>query len=260
MPQISLIINCDTRAEKQQEGGLLAGVVNLDFLTDGIFNKQCYLKGFDFETIVFIDKHNDIPQDALDYLYKICDTVVVRKHTEEEKFNDNNYISALSLARGEIVMHIDQDMSCFASSPKFIQDQIDLLENFDYISYPSHWTPRAHTAEEYDYMWCSTRYFICKRETLDFTEIKKCLFDSDYMYGKYPASIRNPWTEHVLGLVAKYTGKGVYYPPINMDEGLVFNWGRYEKFLLRRLNEQSYDTVKDWVESRGIQYPVDVFC
>lgn len=259
MSTISVVINCDTRGEKNNQTGLFNGVVNLDFLTDGVYNKKKAFDGFDIETIVFVDKHNEIPQQDLEYMYKLCDTVVIRKHTHEEKFNDNNYVSALMLARGEYVVHFDQDENIFTSGKEPILEMIDLLEQYDYISYPSHWSPNATHDPNYDYMWCSTRFFMCKRKTLDFTEIKRCLSDSDYLYSKYPASVRNPWTEHILGLTAKYSGRGVFYPPIDINKIAIFTWGRYETYTLRRLNEFNYDEIKEWLQSHPINYPNDIF-
>jgi hypothetical protein len=260
MPQISIVINCDTRKPKNEQHGLFDGVVNQDFLTDGIFNKMAFFEGFDIETIVFIDEHNPVPEATLIYLRSIVDTVVIRKHTHEEKFNDWNYWSALALARGEIVCHFDQDVCAFASGKEAVQEMIDILEYHDYVSYPSHWTPYPTHDPNYDYYWCSTRFFMCKRETLDFTEIKKCLQDMDYLYGKYPASVKNPWFEHIIALISKYTGKGVYYPKIDLSKLIIFTWGRYDSYTLRRLNEQSYLEVSEWVGKRGIHYPVDVYC
>lgn len=254
--KISLCINCDTRPQRDNQDGLFAGVVNSDFLTDGIRNKQLFFNGFDIETIVFIDEHLRVPSGTLKYLYSICDTVVVRKHTNEEKFNDNNYIAALALCRGDIICHVDQDTNCFTSSPLYVHTLINSLENFDYISYCSQWSPNPVVDHNYDYWWVSTRFFMCKRETLDFTEIKKCLVDSDYLYSKYPASVRNPWTEHILGLTAKYNGKGVFYPPHEIDAYTIFTWENYEQWTLRRLNELPYEEVKNWViEKGGIFYP-----
>lgn len=258
--KISLVINLDSRAERNEFGGEnLTGVCNTDFMDFGVFNKQKFVEGFDFETIAYIDKHQDIPQETLNYLYKICDLVCIRNHTDEEKFNDKNYLRALSLASGDIIMHMDSDLAVFTSSPEPIKEMIALLDKYDYISYPSHWTPNPTVDNAYDYFWCSTRYFICKRETLDFTEIKKCLDDMDYLYDKYPASIRNPWLEHILGLISKYTGKGVFYPPIDYEKCLIFCWENYEKYTLRRLNELPYNEIKNWITSKGgIFYPNQV--
>jgi hypothetical protein len=259
MPTISVIINADTRPQRDEQTGLFSGVCNEDFLIDGIFNKIQFFKGFDIETIVFIDEHLPVPDKTLEYLRSMCDCVVIRKHTKEEKFNDWNYWSALMLARGTYIAHFDQDSAAFTSSPEAVQDFINGLEVYDFISYPSHWSPAPVHDPNYDYYWCSTRFFMCKRETLDFTEIKKCLQDSDYLYGKYPASVRTPWAEHILGLISKYTGKGVYYPPIQLDRIAIFSWANYEQWVLRRLNEYSYGQIVEFINSKGgIQYPNDI--
>ena len=254
---ISLVINCDTRSKRNEQTGLFNGVVNEDFLTDGIFNKIAFFKGFDIETIVFVDEHNSVSDTTLSYLRSICDVVVLRKHTNEEKFNDYNYLSALSLARGEIICHFDQDCNGFSVSKEAVQGMIDLLETYDYVSYPCRLSPNPDHNDNYDYWWCSTRFFMCKRETLDFTEIRRCLADMDYMYSKYPASVKNPWLEHCLGLHAKYNGKknGVFYPPPS-DDIIIFTWDNYDEWVLRRLNSQTYQEVMSWVISKGgIFYP-----
>lgn len=253
--KVSIVINCDTRSQKDEQSGLFNGVVNLDFLTEGVRNKQLFFKNYEFETIVFIDEHNPIDERSLGYLRSICDTVVVRKHTHEEKFNDNNYVSALSLARGEYVAHFDQDVAAFSRDKGAIEYLIGLLENYDYVSYPSNWSPYPVHDDNYDYFWCSTRFFICKRQTLDFTEIKKCLADSDYLYSKYPASVRNPWTEHILGLHAKYNGKGVYYPPIQTDKFTIFTWERYSTGTLQKMNDMAYEQIYEWHNTHPIFYP-----
>lgn len=256
MPYLSIVINCDTREEKNEQTGLLGGVANFDFLTDGIFNKVKFFDGFDKEIIIFIDEHLQVLEKTLEYLRSIVDTLVIRKHTHEEKFNDYNYLSALSLARGEYVVHFDQDVSAFTSNQETVQEMIDLLEIYDYVSYPSHWSPFPTHDPNYDYYWCSTRFFMCKRDTLDFTEIKKCLQDMDYLYSKYPASVRNPWLEHILALISKYTGKGIFYPPINYDKLSIFTWESYETYTLRRLNELPYWEIKKWIiDKGGIFYP-----
>ncbi len=259
-PYISCVINVDTRSgfmeDSSQQSGLFNGCISEDFLTDGIFNKIKYLEGFDKEIIVFVDEHNPIPEKTLEYLRSIVDVLVIRKHSHEEKFNEYNYISALQLARGEIIFHFDQDCGAFARGKEFIQEQIDLLEQYDYVSYPSLWSPKASDDPLYNYVWCSSRYFLCKRETLDWTEILKCERDYEYTYEAYPASAKPHWFEHIIGLIAKYKGKGVYYPKVDYDKICLFVWENYHKYTLRRLNEQSYDEVRQWVlNNGGIRWP-----
>lgn len=260
MPLISLCINVDTRNKKNQNDGLFNGAVNIDFLTDGVFNKIKFFAGFDIETIVFIDEHNPVDEKTLSYLRHICDTVVIRKHTNEEKFNDYNYLSTLSLCRGEYICHIDGDMACFTENKEPIQRMIGWLEEYDFVSYPWLHSPNPDVNPNYDYWWCSTRFFMCKKESLDITEIRKCLQDSDYLYGKYPASVRNPWLEHILGLYAKYNGKkkGVFYPPLDFSTHIIFCWNNYDDYILRRLNELSYQEVINWVATKQYHYPCDL--
>lgn len=260
MPLISLCINLDTRNKKNHNDGLFNGTINSDFLTDGVFNKIKFFSGFDIETIVFIDQHNPIDETSLSYLRNICDTVVIRKHTNEEKFNDYNYLSALSLCRGEYICHVDGDMALFTKDTEPIQRMLNWLDEYDFVSYPWLHSPNPDVNDNYDYWWCSTRFFICKRESLDITEIRKCLQDSDYLYGKYPASVRNPWLEHIIGLHAKYNGKkkGVFYPPLDFNNYMIYCWNNYDDYILRRLNELSYEEVLKWVETKHYHYPCDL--
>ncbi len=260
-PYISLVINLDSRPERNKFGGNnLTGVVNFEFLKEGVENKRNFLNGFDFETIVFIDKHLAIPQGTLSYLYEVCDVVCIRKHTGEEKFNDANYLAALQLARGKYICHMDSDLSVFASSKESVQELIDYLDFYDYVSYPTDFSPDPDNNPNYDYWWCSTRFFLCRRATLNINEIEKCLADSDYMYGKYPASVRNPWLEHALGLISKYTtSAGTYYPKVDYDKLLIFCWDNYRNGVLEQLINMDYEEVKNWVMYMGgIFYPNQV--
>ena len=258
--KISIVINADTRNEKSSVGGLFSGTVNLDFLTDGVFNKIQFFKGFDIETILFVDVHNPIPDQELEYIKSICDCVVLRKHTDENSFNDYNYLAALSLARGEIVCHVDQDTALFTSGAEYVQELINHLDNHKFVSYPSHWSPRA--VEDHSFgnrTWASTRFFICKRETLKFDILRACIVEPEWAYSVYGDSPRRcNWLEHFLTLTNE---DSCYYPPININGGLIFSWGSYEKWTLRRLNQLTYQEVAQWVISKGgIHYPVDVNC
>lgn len=261
MPLISLVINTDTRPKKNEETGLFSGTSNLDYLTDGIRNKQLYFNEFDIETIVFIDQHLPVPEKELKYLYDTCDAVIVRKHQEFPGFNDRAYAEALHMARGKYVCHADQDTALFTSSPEHIQKQLDWLEQYDYISYPTGLSPNPVYDESFDHWWASTRYFLCKRETLDFTELRKMMEDYEYCFTKYPANRRCHFFEHWLGLLAKYNGKGVFYPPYDLDNYCVFSWGKYEDYVWRRLNEYSYPELLNWLANHPLTPPNnDVYC
>jgi hypothetical protein len=270
--RISLVINCDTRAgflnNESSAEKMFEGCRSVDFLIEGVRNKIKFFEGFDKEVIVFVDEHEIIPQDVMNELRFMVDTVVVRKHDKKfgdiqsyDKFNDLNYLAALQLARGEIICHMDQDASAFTSSPDHVQNLLNLLDSYTYVSYPSHWSPDPVHDPSFNYRWASTRFFLCKREALDFTEIQKCLLSDEYLYGKYPASRKCGWVEHILGLSAKYNGKGVYYPPVEIDKYAIFCWNHYKTGTLKMLNNYSYNEVKDYIVRAGnIQYPNDLKC
>lgn len=255
---ISVVINCDSRPQRDEQGGLFSGVTNMDFLTDGILNKSLMFKDFDHEIIVYIDEHVHIPMEDLEYIRSIAHTVVVRQHTGGNGFNDMNYIRALQMASGDYVFHFDQDIAAFVPNKQSVQDILDLLETYDYVSYPSHWTPNAVADPNYNYRWVSTRFFACKRKTLNFAEIIKCLTDYDYFVSTYKPSRVNPWTEHILGLISN---SNVFYPPIDYNKLILFCWETYETYTLKRLNHQSFEEVRDWVIAKGgIFYPNNLNC
>lgn len=256
---ISICINLDTRAAKNIADGLFSGTSNLDYLTDGVYNKQLFFSGFEFETIVFIDEHLPVPDDILEYLRRTCDVVIIRKHTDEISFNDYNYLTCLSAARGDIICHVDQDTACFAYSKENVEELIRQLEKFKFVSYPSHWSPKAVNDPSFgNRTWASTRFFLCKKEAIKFDELRKCIEEPEYGYDKYGDSPRRcNWLEHFLTLT---NDDSCHYPKMEIDKHLIFSWGSYERWTLRRLNEMKYDEVKDWVKNHPIVYPNDIYC
>lgn len=257
MPTISVVINADSRPENLNENGLSNGVVSRDFLDEGIRNKQLFFKGFDIETILFLDKHEDIEPETLNYIYSVCDTVCIRKHTHEPSFNCYNYLAALSLARGEIICHVDQDTNLFTSGKEYVEELISHLDSHKFVSYPSYWSPKPVIDESFgNRTWASTRFFMCKRDTINIEILRNCIKEPNWAYENYGDSPRRVnWLEHFLTLT---NGDDCYYPPIELNKGAIFSWGRYEKWLLRRLNEYPYDKLKEWVYSHPIHYPVDI--
>lgn len=255
MSLISVVVNCDNRSENNNEKGLGNGVVSPDFLDEGIFNKIQFFKGFDIELIVYLDQHSPISDAAYKYLMTLTDKLVLSKHQDIPNQNDFNYQNALFLARGEYIVHFDQDTSAFTSGKEAVQEYLDLLETHKYISYPSHWTPNAVHDDSFNYKWCSTRFFMCKRETIDFTELRKCQENYQYYIEKYKPSRVCHWTEHLIGITA---ASSVFYPPINHEKLSIFSWGSYDRWLLKRLNNFTYDEVKGWLNDHPIQYPNDI--
>lgn len=260
--KLSVVINVDTRPQNDTFGGNnLTGVCNEDFLVYGVENKRCFFRGFDVELIVHVDEHLRLPQSVYDYLHIASDTLIIRKHTNEPNFNDWSYIRALSAATGDIVIHFDQDTAAFSHSQNNVESFLGLLDQHGFVSYPSGWSPLPVHDNSFDHVWCSTRFFMCKRSDLDLAEISKCQKDYDYWCEKYPVARKCHWLEHLIGSIAKYKNQSVYYPPINTDGILIFSWDRYVGGTLGRLNEMNYDEIVAFVnECGGIHYPNDVTC
>lgn len=274
---ISVVINGDSRSgsenEKTEQHVMSNGTRSFDYLWDGVLNKINFFRGHEIEIILYVDKHLDIPMELIQNWNTIENlTVCVSQHRKFfddnlyfGKWNDMNYLRALYLARGRYIVHFDQDVNAFRSDEcRIIPRMKELIDSktYDYISYPSLHSPDPifNHNTEWDYFWASTRFFFCKRSTLDFTEIEKCLRNAEYLYGKYgEKNKRCPWLEHVLGIIA---GPGkVLYPPMDIDNYAIFSWSKYTKDTLSALNGMSYDEVKRFIINRGgISYPNDLSC
>lgn len=267
MLEISCIVNVDTRPENGTNQEMFKGVVDRDFLIGGLINKRKLFNGFEMELICFLDEHEQVGENTVAHMREICDTLIIRKHNKKFEdiddfaaFNDLNYLQALFHARGKYIFHFDGDVAAFTSSPEPIKEYIALLEKYDYVSYPSLWSPDpVHDDSFGGKYWVSTRFFCCKRSTLDFSEILKCQLDYDYWKNTYPVPRLCHWTEHLLSSIAWNRGNGVYYPPVQFEKFILFTWHKYEKYILQRLNNQTFEEVNKWVCSKSFGYPNDLF-
>ena len=272
--EISIVINLDTRegfneTTTASQANVIGGTKSIDFFAEGVKNKQAFFKGYDIETTVFVDIHNEIPREIEDTLRSLeIDNLVLSKHNETfiegpffPKWLDLNILNALIMARGKYVAHFDQDMATFRNDDTVIKEWIQWIDSdtYEYISYPSRYSPCPVHDPDFNYNWASTRFFFCKRETLNnYTEILKCLRSSEYLYGKYGEKKRKcPWLEHILGIIA--TPGKVFYPPMQPDRYMIFSWGLYHMGILPVLNNMPYENVVEYVRKcGGIGYPCDV--
>ena len=266
MLEISVIVNVDSRPENSVNQEMFKGVVDRDFLVDGLLNKRKLFQGFEFELICFLDEHEAVDEKTLSQMRDICDTLIIRKHDKRFEdfemfpaFNDLNYLQALFNARGKYIFHFDGDVAAFAISPEPIREYINLLDKYDYVSYPSAWSPYPTHDESFGYKyWVSTRFFCCKRSTINFSEVLKCQLDYDYWRITYPVPRLCHWTEHLLSSIAWNIGKGVYYPPLDFNRFMLFTWANYHKYTLQRLNNQTFEEANKWVCSKNYHYPNDL--
>jgi hypothetical protein len=276
---ISVIINVDTRPgfmDMQTDfNGMFNGARSLDFLIEGVLNKKKFFDGYDHDVTLFIDYHERIPRAYEEALLNMLNNgqitnLVFNRHTEyfqdrfTFKWNDINFLNAIMMGRGKYIAHFDGDTAAFRKPGSTAIDRMMqwLDEDIEYVSYPSNFSPGETGPEVFDqfrYWWASTRFFFGKRESIDYTEIVKCLQSDEYLYGKYGDRRRCPWLENILGIITYDKGKKVYYPPMSSDY-MIFCWGRYYSGVLPRLNQMSYEDVDAYIgQCGGISYPCDVY-
>jgi hypothetical protein len=269
MKFISLVINCDTRSgfteSESSADTMFNGCRSIDFLLDGIRNKIKFFDQFEKEVIVFIDEHEIIPEKIVSEIRFMVDTLIIRKHDKNfgdiknyANFNDLNYLSALFMARGQLVCHMDQDCAAFTKDKESVEELIKMLDDHKFVSYPSYWSPKAvHDPSFGNRTWASTRFFICKRETLRFDTLLDCIIEPEWAYKTFGDSPRRlNWLEHFLSLA---NNDSVYYPTMEINKRAIFCWSKYKVGTFARLNAMTYDEVKQYIGDAGqIQYPNDL--
>lgn len=254
---ISVIINADTRSgylkSELGEGWgkvSLQGARSVDFLTEGIRQKIKFFNGYDIQCVLIIDKHEYISPELMEEIKSIVipcgnnSQVIFKEHNRTDyKWNDKLYIESLKYAEGDYVCHIDQDCNTFKEDGyDVIKQYIEWLNNgYKYICQP--WDGIGD-----EMFHASTRFFICKKETLDEAFKEDLLINP--LRGKH-----SPCLEFALGYVA---GMGtVLYPPRNDENYLVFSWATYCAGTLKALNQMPYKQVKERILSLGLHGPMD---
>lgn len=251
--KICIIINADTRrgceADCSTVGdfapGSLQGVRSLDLLTEGVVAASRFFAGHPHEIILTIDEHEPLSEAPRNVLNGLCLAGVLArweispKDRSRPHWNDHLYLDSLRLVSPDAthVVHIDQDTALFRGpSCDIVQRYLGWLDGeFRYVCQPFNGgDPMQHA---------STRFFICRRETLDFEEIERRIPEG-------------PCLEHVLGRIA---GKGeVLYPDPQPNEYLIISWARYHRGLLKKLNAMPFAEVSALIQSWGILGPNDV--
>ncbi len=261
---ISVVINLDTRPPRLTMDRHNAGVTCCDLLVSNVANKRRFFEGFDCEFIAYVDVHEPVPDDVLRELNRLCDCVVLRKHSKRYRdsdpfnvFNDIAYLQALSQARGEIVCHFDMDSAAFSRDKSTVEKWLANLDNFAFVSYPSPCSPRPVDDPSFGkHTWASTRAFACRRDALKFDTLERMLREPQWgweQFGEPPRKCN--WLEHFLALA---NNESVIYPPRDDNNLLIFCWSAYQAGVLEKLNNMSFAEVKSYVDRcGGIGYPND---
>lgn len=270
---ISVVINADTRPGWRESvftvgdrgQGSLQGCRSIDFLFEGVRNKMDFFRGYKTQCILCIDEHETIPHSEMMEISQLVhsygneSSISIGSH-DRTRFRWYDYITieALRKAEGEYIVHFDADANAARR-----RDDCNIVDSYfcwlksneyEFICQPS-----DLTYEQHKMYWASTRFFICKRESLHLDDIESCL-DNEYLFSKYGGRHYSPHPcclEHTLGIIA---GHGrVLYPPREDDQYLVWNWSRYYEGTLKWINESSYNDVRRYiVDGCGLCGPNDV--
>jgi len=254
---ISCVINADTRRgyltnDKSSIGdyapGGQEGARSVDFLIEGVKNKMNFFRGYKTQCVLYIDRHEELPEDLhkeirdLVISYGNDSKLIISSHNRtKHRWYDYIYIEALKEADGDYVAHFDTDTAAFCvDNCAIIEKYLRWLDNgYKYVSYPTEQQPN-------DDYWASTRFFICKRETLNVTDLENCIHN-EYLAEHYGRISYNPFPcvlEHTLGLMVK-EGE-VLYPERNDNEYIIFCFATYLKGTLKRLNSLPYNEVHNY--------------
>lgn len=257
---ISVVINADTRQGWKNEsttvgefGGDLLGTRSADFLTEGLKNKMGFFRGHETQCILYIDEHESIPDELFMEISELVKSygnnskLICRPHDRgRHRWYDYITLEALRLAEGDYVVHFDNDSNAFRS------DESDIIEKyFKWLdSEYKYVCTSIPAAQKEKWFWASTQFFICKKETLNFSEIENC-FDNRYLEKQYKRISYEPYPcclEHTIGLMVK-DGQ-VLYPP-REDNYMIFCWWKYTRGILKELNEMPYNEARDYILKSG---------
>lgn len=260
---ISVVLNADSRpnagAEVSTTGdsgkGSLQGVRSYDFLVDGPRMLRNYFSGYSIELILAVDQHEELPVEVRAQIHEMIDrreidVFICQPHERASKFwYDKITVAALKLATGDYVAHFDQDCAAFRDpNSDIIARYLQWLN--DSSPYQFVCQPTTMELKDHKMWWASTRFFICKRETLDFAKLDEACSNPDRRAAKYGHA---PALEHVLGRMG-----GVLYPPMDASDYLIWSWSRYHRGLLKKLNEMPYSMVHDYALGCGLHGPNDL--
>lgn len=256
---IGILINGDTRPGVSDSetfvgrygSGSLQGARSYDFLIEGVEAWSRFFRGVDHEITVVVDEVEPLPTEILT---QIPAHRVLVKHFRKDiaRFNDHLYLDSLEEMKGyEYIVHADFDAVGFRSKDSTIVDQyLHWLDSGQckFICQP---TPLPYEEHQMDH--ASTRFFICRSGWLDLPELRR-LLDDQYKAQKYSEHL--PCLEHIIGAEA---GRGsIYYPPLDLNDYVIFSWVKYHSGLLHGLNQLDYPDIKEYVERCGLHGAQDL--
>lgn len=282
MSKIGIVINVDTRKGYTDEKAFCGmagggGCRSVDFITHNVINKIKFFRNYDCEVTLYLHRREALSSELISTINSMIDAgmihnFVINSHTQYfmgrpiRQWHDTMYLNALMLSRAEYIAHFDADTAAYKREGcNIIERMIDWVWSGQYriISYPSFYSPNEGPDQlklgDPEYLWASTRFFFCRRDWLDYNEISKCFNDVYWVKRHEGKPHRYPNVmEQILGFLA---GPGkVLYPPKDLESFMIFCWHTYQRGIIEKLNDMSYDEVYDFVMNKcgGIGGACDV--
>jgi len=187
---------------------MISIVINLQSSNDNLVavvkNKQSFFDGFKFETIVFIEEYQkkEIQQETLQELRQVCDRIILHKQSFKFdniesfiRYKELNYANALQVARGDVIVHFGH-IFVYRRNRRSVERLLEYLLECSYVCYP------------FSEFGVSMEFFACWRNSVDYTEIMKCIKSEEYFHDKY--SKFNHKYEHKLShILGSMSPRGV---------------------------------------------------
>lgn len=268
-PLISICVNVDSRLGVDAATSAMThmgnGARSWDFFLDSLETKRRFFHGLPTELIVMADEHIYIPSEIIDQMRDISDCVVIRKHSNYYRqadpsniANDIRYLQCMDMATGDIICKMDGDTMCYSRDEAAVSRLIGMLADHRFICYPTEHSPRCITDPSFGQRtWASTRFFLARREHIQFDALEKCLREPEWAYDTFGDSPKKcNWLEHFLSLS---NNDSVFYPPRMDDEILIWCWNSYRSGVIQGLNGMTFDQIRDYVLlNHGNVYPHEI--
>ena len=109
--RISIVINGDTRPgifETDSIKGIQGnGTKSVDYLKEGVDNKLNFFRGYEIESHLYIDVHENLGKDLLWDISQRVDDLILHKHVKHfEGLSVREIGAALGLAEGTVKAHL----------------------------------------------------------------------------------------------------------------------------------------------------------
>lgn len=273
---IGIVINADTRLGWDRDSSkceMGMGCRSADFMLDGVLNKINFFRGYDVDVTVYVDVHCELDHDTYSKLLNMffnrkIHNLVLNRHMNRfmgqpiRQLQCTMYLNAFMMSRGYYIAHFDADAGAFRRDDcDIIERWMDWIDSgkYKYISYACDDSPNPCQPDGYEYYWPSTRFFFCRRDQINFEQIRYCFNDAIWVEAHGGNKHRYPnCMEQILGFLAG--PEKIYYPPKEFNQYMIFTWHTYYNGTARILDAMPYDKVHDHImnECGGICGPCDV--